>query len=277
MSTGGGVHKAPERGEAATCDVIQVFTKNNMQWNSKPLPANAGVLFQEACERHGIQLAFGHTSYLINLGAVEEPTIERSIAALKDEIERADLLGLPFLVLHPGGHMGEGEDKGLQTIASRLDQVLSESPESRVKIALEITAGQGTQLGFSFGHLAALIEMAEYSDRLGVCLDTAHMFAAGYDIRTEESYTSTMAEMEDTIPLDRLLAWHLNDSKADLGSRVDRHQHIGKGLIGVEAFRLLINDVRFRDLPMILETPKGKTHSEDIENLSLLRSLLIEG
>jgi deoxyribonuclease-4 len=173
--------------------------------------------------------------------------------------------------------MGEGEDKGLQTIASRLDQVLSESPESRVKIALEITAGQGTQLGFSFGHLAALIEMAEYSDRLGVCLDTAHMFAAGYDIRTEESYTSTMAEMEDTIPLDRLLAWHLNDSKADLGSRVDRHQHIGKGLIGVEAFRLLINDVRFRDLPMILETPKGKTHSEDIENLSLLRSLLIEG
>jgi deoxyribonuclease-4 len=272
MSISGGPAKALERGQSVGCTVIQIFVKNNMQWFAKDFSAADLRAFAEF--PHRPQLVFGHSSYLINLCATDPVTFDRSRLALKAELERADQLRLPFLVMHPGAHMGAGAEVGLARIAESLDFVFSSLPKGRCKVALEATAGQGSTLGSKFADLAAIIDRCRYSKRLLVCLDTAHLFAAGYDISTSKKFWNVFAQFEDEIGSARLAAWHLNDSKAALGSRVDRHEHIGKGKVGLAAFREIMRSERFSRIPKVLETPKGEDLAEDLENLAVLRSLV---
>jgi deoxyribonuclease-4 len=215
-----------------------------------------------------------HDSYLLNLGSPDSALRKRSVGAFIDELERCETLGVPNLVAHPGAHVGAGEEEGIKTIAGSLDEVHEACPGYRTKVTLEITAGQGSNLGYRFEQIRDVIDATKKPDRLRVCFDTEHAFAAGYDIRTTEGYERTFTEFDEMIGIEVLAAFHLNDSKKELNSRVDRHEHIGKGHIGVEAFRRLLNDKRFWGLPMCLETPKGPALEEDRENLSLLRSLL---
>jgi deoxyribonuclease-4 len=271
MSISGGPAKALERGHSVGCTAVQIFVKNNMQWFAKDLARAELDAFAKSPYRPAI--VFGHTSYLINLCATDPVTFERSRLALKAELERADQLGLPFLVLHPGAHMGEGVDTGLARIAESLDFVFASLPKGRCKIALEATAGQGSTIGSNFAELAAIIDRCRYPKRLSVCLDTAHLFAAGYDISTPKKFWQVFAEFEKEIGSARLAAWHLNDSKAALGSRVDRHEHIGKGKIGLAPFREIMRSEQFSQVPKVLETPKGEDLAEDRENLGVLRSL----
>nr|WP_245527904.1 deoxyribonuclease IV [Ammonifex degensii] len=274
MSIAGGVDKAVWRGHSIGCETIQIFTKNTNQWYARPLSPAEVERFRQAQEETGVSPVFAHTSYLINLGSPQEELWRKSIESFVGEIERCHLLGLPFIVVHPGAHMGEGEAEGLKRIARGLDEVLERTAHTRVKILLETTAGQGTQLGYRFEHLAWLIGESRCPQRLGVCFDTCHAFAAGYDLRTPEAFAATWEEFERVIGIDRLEAVHLNDSRGTLGSRLDRHEHIGKGEIGLEGFRLLLSDPRFQHLPMVLETPKGPDLKEDVMNLSTLRSLM---
>jgi deoxyribonuclease IV len=273
MSTSGGVWKALQRGRTLRCEIVQIFVKNNMQWMGKPYSSPDLALY--ANERAGDSFAcvFGHTGYLINLGAAASENRDRSIKSLVQEIQLATQLGLPFLVLHPGAHLGTGEAEGLKQITAGLDEVCAITKESPVRIALENTAGQGTCLGNKIAHLAAIFDRVKKPERLGVCLDTAHFFAAGYDIRTPEGWDAAIGEVASMIGLKQVLAFHLNDSKTDLGSRVDRHEHIGKGKIGKAAFRHIVNDARFRSHPGCLETPKSEDMHEDVQNLRMLRLL----
>jgi len=273
VSIAGGPSKAIERALSIGCTAIQIFVKNNMQWFAAPLPEGEVRAFVEHPRRNELAVIFGHTGYMINLGAVNPEFHEKSLRALREELTRADQLGLPFLVLHPGAHMGAGEEAGLEKIAASLDEVFDALPEGKAKVALETTAGQGTTLGYKFEHIAAIRAASKHPERLCVCLDTAHIFAAGYDIRTEEGTRAVFEEFDRVIGLQHLAGLHFNDSKAALGSRVDRHDHIGKGKIGVEAFRFLMNDPRFATIPKVLETPKGKEMLEDVENMTLLKSL----
>jgi deoxyribonuclease IV len=270
MSIGGGPAKALERGRSIGCSAIQIFVKNNMQWFAKPL---AEV---ELSDYHGYpdrpKAVFGHTSYLINPGANNPDFREKSIRALSEELTRADQLGLPFLVLHPGAHMGDGEETGLNRIVSSLDEAFAAGGKCR--IALEITAGQGTSLGCTFEHLATIIERSKFQERLTTCLDTAHLFAAGFDISTAKGFWDTWKEFDQIIGSDRLSAWHLNDSKTALGSRVDRHDHIGKGKIGLAPFREIMRSAEFAAIPKVLETPKEEDLKEDVENLKVLMGLI---
>ena len=273
MSTGGGVWKALERGRGITCESVQFFVKNNMQWFGKPhTPADLAQYRSEftAC---GFHCVFGHSGYLINLGAPVSENRDKSIKSLIQEIGLATDLGLPFLVLHPGAHLGSGEEVGFQQIVAGLNEVFRATKESPVRIALENTAGQGSCLGHKMSHLAEIYHRVDQPERLAICLDTAHFFAAGYDIRTERGWDSALAELEG-VGLNQIVAFHLNDSKTDLASRVDRHAGIGAGKIGREAFRHIVNDQRFKNLPGCLETPKSKDLHEDVENLAILRSLL---
>jgi deoxyribonuclease-4 len=217
---------------------------------------------------------FGHTGYLINLGAGASDNRDKSIKSLIQEIQFATDLGLPFLVMHPGAHLGAGEEAGFKQIVAGLNEVFRATKSSPVRIALENTAGQGSCLGHKMSHIAAIYEAVDRPERLGVCLDTAHFFAAGYDIRTEKGWNAALDELDGLVGLKEVLAFHLNDSKTELGSRVDRHAGIGQGKIGREAFRHIINDARFANHPGCLETPKGKDLKEDVENLAILRSLL---
>ncbi|MBN1917463.1 MAG: deoxyribonuclease IV [Verrucomicrobia bacterium] len=274
MSIAGGLHKALERGKSVGCDIVQIFVKSSNQWKAKPLTDEDIRLFSDAKKATGISIVVGHTSYLINVASPDPLTYRKSLEALRLELERAEALGIPFLVLHPGSHMGEGEQAGLNTIAESLDKVHAGLPGLRVKIALEITAGQGTNLGFRFEHLAQIIGSVREPERLAVCFDTCHAFAAGYDIRTKKAYTATMQQFDEILGLDRLAVIHLNDAKKELASRIDRHEHIGKGHIGLDGFRWLLNDKRLQKIPMSLETHKGKDLKEDIENLATLRSLI---
>jgi len=267
MSIAGGVDLAIERGVSIRCEAIQIFLKNSTQWRGKEISQAEVDRFRAA--RNAMPV-FAHSSYLINFG-VPSP---RSVAALVDEIRRADLLGVPFIVLHPGAHLGTGEAAGLESVARSLDAVFAETSSSKVKIALETTAGQGTCLGHRLEHLAAIIRACHHPKRLAVCVDTCHLFAAGYDIRTRRGYEAVMQELDVVVGKRRVAAFHLNDSKKPLGSRVDRHEHIGKGLLGLEAFRCVMQDERWRGLPMVLETPKGADLREDVENLRVLRGLL---
>jgi len=277
MPTAGGVWRALERGATIGCEVVQVFVKNNMQWFGQALsPADlARYEGQRAATR--LAAVFGHTGYLINLGAPPSPNRDKSIQSLVQEIELADRLGLPFLVLHPGAHLGHGETAGLKQIVAGLNEVFAATKPSRVRIALENTAGQGTCLGYRIAHLAAVIDRVRTPRRLGICLDTAHFFAAGYDLRTRRGWEAAVTEVDELVGLDQVLAFHLNDSKTELGSRVDRHAGIGLGKIGREAFRPIVNDPRFRDLPGCLETPKSPDLHEDVENLRVLRGLRRRG
>jgi deoxyribonuclease IV len=273
MPTSGGVWKALERGAALQCEIVQIFVKNNMQWFGKPYSPEQVTLYAGELAKQDFAHVFGHAGYLINLAALSSPNRDKSLQSLIQEIELATTLGLPFLVLHPGAHLGNGEETGLQQIAAGLDEVFGATMKSPVRIALENTAGQGSCLGNRIEHLARIFECVKHPERLAVCLDTAHFFAAGYDIRTPKGWNATIKEVGDLVGLKQIVAFHLNDSKTDLGSRVDRHEHIGKGRIGREAFRHIVNDPRFRNHPGCLETPKSKDLHEDAENLAVLLSL----
>jgi deoxyribonuclease-4 len=272
-SIAGGLHRAFAQGERAGCDVIQIFSKNQQQWRAKPILEQDVALFLAEQERTGIRAALVHDSYLINLAAPGDELWRKSTEAFREELERCALLGIPYLVTHPGAHVGSGEDCGLRRVSDALDGLFAAGAGRGVTVLLETTAGQGSCLGHRFEHLAELIARSAHPERLGVCVDTCHIFAAGYDIRTPEAYEATVAELDRTVGLGSVRAFHLNDSLKDLGSRVDRHASIGEGCIGLEAFRLLVNDPRFAGLPMVLETPKGEDVEGDLKNLATLRSL----
>src|SRR5438132_2965084 len=274
MSIGGGVHTAIERGCSIKCTAIQMFVKNNMQWFARPLTREEIRSFLEHSQRGELLSIFAHANYLINLAATNPQFLKNSIRALSEELTRADQLELPFLVLHPGAHLGVGEEAGLEKIVASIDRVFREIPKIKTRIALETTAGQGSCLGHRFEQIAYIIQNVREPERLCVCLDTAHVFAAGYEIDNEGGVKKTFREFDRVIGINHLAAIHLNDSKTARGSRVDRHQHIGKGQIGLDTFRFIMRNRRFNKIPKVLETPKGKDLLEDVANLKILRGLI---
>lgn len=274
MSIAGGVHTAVERAMKIGCTTMQMFVKNNTQWNGKPLTDDDVSTYKKLLSESSIGPVLVHDTYLINLCATDKIILKKSRVALKDEFNRAEQLGATYLNFHPGSHMGAGEDDGIQLVAESLNIIHAQTKEYRVKSVLEATAGQGTALGYRFEQLRAIIDLVDERERMAVCIDTCHVFAAGYDISNEPGYWRTFEEFNAIVGLDRLVAFHINDSKRELGSRVDRHEHIGKGKIGKTAFRLLMNDERFRNIPKVLETPKGPEMKEDVRNMRLLRSLV---
>jgi deoxyribonuclease-4 len=276
MSIRGGVSMAIERARSIQCTAMQIFVKNNMQWFARPLRGDEIRAFLDHVQRGELLSIFAHANYLINLATTNPQFRANSIRALSEELTRADQLELPLLVVHPGAHLGAGEEAGLERIVESIDRVLDDLPKIKTRVALETTAGQGSCLGSKFEHLAYIISRVREPERLCVCLDTAHVFAAGYDIGSESAVRKTFAQFHRTIGLDRLVAIHLNDSKTARGSRVDRHQHIGKGKIGLAAFRFIMRDHRFRKVPKVLETPKAKDLREDVMNLKALRALADE-
>lgn len=273
MSISGGIANAFARGAQVQCDTMQIFTKSERQWQAKSLTADDLAAYHAEQERTGIRPVVVHDSYLINLASPKDDLWERSIAAFAEELERCHALHIPYLVTHPGAHTGSGEEAGLLREAEAINRLLDAGVGGEVMILLETTAGQGSALGDKFEHLARLIELVQRDERIGVCVDTCHIFVSGYDIRTPETYTNTFAEFERIVGTQRIKVFHLNDTEKELGSHVDRHTHIGQGQIGLEAFRMLVNDPRFRDLPMIIETPKAKEMHEDVQNLAVLRGL----
>jgi deoxyribonuclease-4 len=276
MSIAGGVDKALLLGKQVNCDAIQIFTKSSRQWAASPYGEDEVRSFHQNRKQTGIGTVVAHDSYLLNLGCPDRLLRAKSVRAFIDELERCEALSAIYLIAHPGSHLGAGEEEGIKTIARSLSEIHAACRGFKVKIALEITAGQGTNLGYRFDQIRDIIDSSRQNDRLRVCFDTQHAFAAGYDIRTAEGYERTFSEFDAMIGLDRLAAFHLNDSKRELNSRVDRHEHIGKGHLGVGAFRLLLNDRRFWGRPMCLETPKGPDLKDDKKNLRLLRSLLAD-
>jgi deoxyribonuclease-4 len=273
MSVAGGVDTAFDRAKAINCTALQIFTKSNRQWQAKDLELEVIDRFCRYQTECGL-LVICHASYLLNLGTPDDGIWHKSLDALVIELMRCEQLKIPYLVLHPGGHMGSGIEAGLARIAAGLDIVHDRLPGYEVKIALEITAGQGTHLGNRFEEIAAIIEMCHQPERLAVCFDTCHALAAGYEFRTPESYEAMIAEFDRIIGLDRLKVFHVNDSEKELGSRVDRHAHIGEGRIGLEPFGYFLNDPRFKDIPFLLETPVDDDPGDNIRNLEKLRSLI---
>jgi len=275
MSIEGGLDKAFDRIRLVQGEALQIFSKNQRQWSVPALSSSEIKQFAKAWEEWGNGPVAVHDSYLINLANPDTVKANRAVAAFAEEIRRAGQLGIPFLIMHPGSHVGAGLEKGLAQLIANLDRAFAKAEDATsVMVLLETTAGQGTGLGASFDELAHVINHSVYSYRLGVCFDTCHVFAAGYDISIKAGYQKTFRDFDRLIGLKRLKFFHLNDSKKGLGSRVDRHEHIGRGKIGQECFRMLINDPRFAGHPMILETPKEKDLKEDIANLKLLRSLI---
>jgi deoxyribonuclease-4 len=276
LSIAGGLHNAVTSAIALECGTVQIFTKNASQWRSKPLADDEIRTFRKTLADSKLQFATAHDSYLINLATPDDSLYRKSIDAFADEVERAEALGLTYLVMHPGAHMGTSEEAGIARVAAALDEVHHRSSGYRVMVLLEITAGQGTTLGHRFEHLAAIRDRVHSPERLGVCFDTCHAFAAGYRLDVEGGYPATFQEFDSTIGLEHLRLFHLNDSKQPLGSRIDRHEGLGRGRIGLETFRRLVNDRRFRDRPMILETPKEDVNGRPMDpvNLRILRKLL---
>ena len=274
MSIAGGVDRAVERGARAGCQAIQIFTKSSNQWRAREIPREEIRRFRSGLESAGISAVVAHASYLINLASPDPALYGRSIEAFGAELDRCEMLGIPCLVVHPGSHKGAGERAGIERIAKGLDGLLRARRRQKVTVLLETTAGQGHCVGHRFEHLGKIMAAMRSARRVGVCVDTCHVFAAGYDIRSPGGYGAVIDDLDGAVGLDRVKAFHLNDSKKELHCRVDRHEHIGKGFIGVGAFRLLMNDPRFEDVPMVLETPKGADDAEDRENLALLRSLV---
>ena len=275
MSIAGGLDKAFARISLVGGEALQIFSKNQRQWQAPELSTDEIKLFQEAWAQWGGGPVAVHDSYLINLANPDRKKANRAVAAFADEIERTGALGIPYLIMHPGSHVGAGIKNGLHHLTLNLDRAFDNAANAgSVMVLLETTAGQGTGLGSSFVELAHVINHSRHSDRLGVCFDTCHVFAAGYDFATRAGYERTFSEFDATIGLERLRFFHVNDSKKGLASRVDRHEHIGKGEIGLTGFRLLVNDPRFAGHPMVLETPKEKNLKEDIANLALLRELV---
>lgn len=274
MSIAGGCDLALERASAFDMTACQIFTKNASQWRAKPLDEAMVDRFHQQRERTGIGHLVAHDSYLINLASPDDSLRERSIAAFADELERCDALRVPYLVTHPGAHMGSGVSEGAHRVAAAINRIYDDRPTLRTITLLETTAGQGTALGRSFDELADILHQIENQKRVGVCFDTCHVFAAGYDLRDEESYLQTMQAFDETIGLNQLRVFHLNDSKKGLGSRVDRHTHLGDGELGTAAFRFVVNDPRFTEVAGILETPKGDDGEEDRRNMATLWSLV---
>lgn len=276
MSIAGGYYKAVEIAKRCGCDCVQLFTKNSNQWRAKPIQEEEATRFRATLKELSIDHPIAHNSYLINLASPDEALWRRSIEAFVIELQRAEQLGLAVVVTHPGASLTSGEQRGLIRIAAALDEIHAETRGIKARILLETTAGQGSYLGCRFEHLAEIIDRIRDPERLGVCVDTCHIFAAGYPLATTRQYRSTMKRLATIVGLDQVKAFHLNDSKRELGSRVDRHEHIGKGHLGLEPFRHLLNDARFELVPMYLETPKGIADGEelDVMNLRTLRSLI---
>jgi len=274
MSIAGGVFNAFLSGKSVGCNTIQIFVKSNNQWRAKPLSDEEVEKYHQLQKETGINPVVAHDSYLINAASQDSALFAKSRDALKIELERCQKLKIPYLVMHPGSHLGAGEKVGLATIARAINEIFDQLEDGGTKIALEATAGQGSNLGYKFEHLADIIGQVKEQKRMAVCMDTCHVFAAGYDIRTAEGYKNVMAEFDRIIGLPRLAAIHFNDSKKGLGSRVDRHEHIGKGELGKDAFGFFLNDLRLARIPKILETPKGPDYAEDKMNLKVLRSLI---
>jgi deoxyribonuclease IV len=274
MSIRGGVHTSIQRARSIGCTAMQIFVKNNMQWFARPLGPEEIRAFLNHSQRDELLSIFAHANYLINLAATNPQFHANSLRALSEEVIRADQLKLPFLVLHPGAHLGAGKEAGLEKIIRSIDRVFRGIPKVKTRLALEITAGQGSCLGHRFEQIAYIISRVREPERLCVCLDTAHVFAAGYDISSESGVRNTFRQFDRVIGGDRLAAIHVNDSKTACGSRVDRHEHIGEGKIGLDAFRFIMGNRRFLKIPKVLETPKGKDLAEDVMNLKTLRGLI---
>jgi deoxyribonuclease IV len=274
VSIAGGVSQSLARGRQIGCDCIQIFTKSSRQWASKPYPKEEIEAFKSAQAETGIRMVVAHDSYLLNLGAPDEKLRQRSVEGLIDELERCEALGVPFLIAHPGAHIGSGEEAGIKTIAHSIDQAHKSCAGFKSKLALEITAGQGSNLGYSFQQMGRIFDAVKENDRLQLCFDTEHAFAAGYDLRSREGYERTFAELDQYVGIKRLVAFHLNDSLKPFHSRVDRHEHIGKGHLGTETFRRLLHDSHFFGLPMCLETEPGDDMKDIAKDLATLRQLL---
>jgi deoxyribonuclease IV len=276
MSIAGGYYKAVELAAQCTCECVQIFTKNNNQWRAKPMTPEDAQLFRAALDRHNIVAPISHASYLINLGSPDIELWKKSIEAFVIELQRAEHLGLGYVVTHPGAFTCSSEEAGLKAIVRALDEAHKQTKGLRVVTLLENTAGQGSCLGWRFEHLAAIMDKVKNPERVAVCIDTCHTFAAGYPLAEASDYKQTTAELIKVIGLEKIRAIHLNDSKQGLGSRVDRHEHIGRGKLGVEAFRRLLNDDRFGKIPMYIETAKEQENGEemDVVNLRTLRGLM---
>ncbi len=276
MSMAGGYFKAVEAAQRAGCDCVQLFTKNNNQWRAKEITDVDVAKFRAALEHHGITHPISHDSYLINMASPDDELWKKSVDAFVIELQRAELLGIPYVVAHPGAFTSSSEAQGLKRIIRALNEVHRQTKGCTAECLLETTAGQGSNLGWKFEHLATILDGVRDPDRLGICFDTCHVFAAGYAMDTERTYKATMRALNQTVGVKKVRAFHLNDSLKSFGSRVDRHAGIGRGEMGLEPFRFLLNDRRFRKVPMYLETPKGTEKSKDLDviNLKTLRSLI---
>ena len=274
MSAAGGVDLAIVRAAELNMDSCQLFTKNANQWAAKPLDPAVVERFHEQKATAGVTNLVAHDSYLINVASPDPANWEKSRNALLIELQRCDLLGVPYLVSHPGAHMNSDLDEAIARVAEAINRINEDRPDGDTTLLIETTAGQGTTLGRSFEEIAAIIDQVEDKARIGVCFDTCHVFVAGYDIRDAESYSATMQQFDDIVGLEWLKVLHLNDAKKGLGSKLDRHAHIGEGELGLEAFRLLMNDPRFEGTPGVLETPKGDNNEEDARNMATLRGLV---
>lgn len=274
MSIAGGLPQVIVRARAVEATALQVFVKSSNQWAARPFAPGEVEAYREASRDAGLDRhTLAHASYLINLASPDDALWEKSIAAIRVELDRCDALGIPWLVVHPGAHVGSGVPSGIERVAEALHRTLPQTGQG-AGVLLETTAGQGSTLGARFEELGEILKAANHPERVGICFDTCHVLAAGYEFRSAPAYAETMTALDRAVGLDRLLGVHLNDSKGDLGCRRDRHEHIGKGKVGLEAFRLILADSRLRDIPMVLETEKGEDLEEDRVNLSVLRSVL---
>jgi deoxyribonuclease IV len=273
MSIAGGLHRALERGRALDCGAVQLFLRNQRQWCARPMTDAEVRAFHAARRQTGIRHVFAHASYLINLGAPDDAAWRRAVDAFTDELERAERLDLSCVVVHPGSHLGTGVESGLARVVAALDEVTRRTPGYGVRIALENTAGAGRAIGRTFGELGALLARAARPERIGICVDTCHLFAAGYDVRSDAGYRRALGECREAVGLERVLAFHLNDARAPLGSGLDRHEHIGRGYLGRRPFARVLRDRRLRRIPKVLETPKEPEPIADRRNLALLRAL----
>lgn len=278
LSIAGGLERALYAAKDYGCTALQIFTKNASTWKERTISSGEIERFQAAISETGITHIAAHTSYLINIASPERKKRTMSCKALEQELVRSSTLDIPFIVLHPGSHMESGEARGIDRIVAGINDIFSDLPDVTTRLLLETTAGQGSSLGHTFEQLAAMIERIENKDKIGLCLDTSHIFAAGYDMRIRNTYERTFSAFDQIIGLEHLYLLHLNDSKKDLGSRVDRHEHIGMGFIGPNAFEYIMNDDRLEDIPKIIETPKNKEgRNWDRKNLERLRSLIHQG
>lgn len=275
LSVAGGVDKAIDRAEPLGLTSLQIFTKNANQWAARPLDPDVVERFRQKAAASQLKWLVAHDSYLINIASPDDAAWEKSLNALKTELDRCDILGVHHLVSHPGAHSGSGVEAGIERVALAVNRIHAELPDGKATLAIETTAGQGTTLGRTFEEIAAMIERIEDKTRVSVCLDTCHIFAAGYDLRTPETYVETIRKFDETVGLSFLKVIHLNDSLKPFGSFRDRHAHIGDGEMGLEPFRHLLNDPLLDGLPGVLETPKGDTDEEDLRNLATLRSLVV--